>query len=65
MLDRYAALMAAGRQNCINIPGELITVDGDSITLDETRLAAFVEVFREAWLPLLRIAAPHVPWRER
>jgi hypothetical protein len=47
MLDRYAAFLAAGRQNCINIPGELITVRDGKITLDDERLFTFVDVFRK------------------
>lgn len=46
MLDKYAVLMAYGRQNCINIPGELISLVNGKITLDENRLYRFIEIFR-------------------
>ena len=61
MLDRYAGLMASGRQNCVNIPGELIAVDGHRITLDETRLAAFVDVFRKHGFRYFE--SPHLMYR--
>lgn len=47
MLDKYAALMAHGRQNCINIPEELISLGNGKITLDENRLYRFIETFRK------------------
>ena len=63
MLDRYAAMMAHGRQNCIIIPAELIAVSDGRITLDEAKMYSFVEVFRRhgfrntSSLPISCIAA--------
>ena len=35
MLDKYAKMMASGRQNCVKIPGELINLKDGEIFLDE------------------------------
>ena len=45
MLDKYAKLMAYGRQNCIKIPGELIYLEDDEIFLNEERMISFINVF--------------------
>lgn len=47
MLDKYATLMAAGRQNCISIPTELIAVKDGRITLEEEKMIRFVRLFRK------------------
>ena len=61
MLDRYADLMAHGRQNCIIIPEELISVVNGKITLDEERMAAFVDVFRKHGFRYFE--SPHLMYR--
>ena len=45
MLDKYAKLMAYGRQNCVKIPGELIYIENDEIFLNEERMMSFINVF--------------------
>jgi hypothetical protein len=45
MLDRYARMMAHGRQNCIIVPQELFTFQQGRIALDEEKLGRFVDVF--------------------
>ena len=45
MLDKYAKLMAYGRQNCVKIPRELIYIDNDEIFLNEERMMSFINVF--------------------
>jgi hypothetical protein len=47
MLDKYAALMAYGRQNAVNIPGELIYVQDGKFVLDEDKMLRFINVFRK------------------
>ncbi len=61
MLDRYAALMAHGRQNCIIVPEELIAIVDGRITLDEKRLSSFVEVFRKHGFKYFE--SPHLMYR--
>ena len=61
MLDRYASLMAHGRQNCIIIPGELMSIEGGRIMLDEKRLLSFVEVFRRYGFRYFE--SPHLMYR--
>jgi hypothetical protein len=61
MLDRYAALMAHGRQNCIIVPEELINVASGHITLDEERLSRFVDVFRKHGFKSFE--SPHLMYR--
>ena len=45
MLDKYAKIMASGRQNCVKIPGELINLYNGEIFLDEEKMISFVNVF--------------------
>jgi hypothetical protein len=45
MLDKYAKLMAYGRQNCVKIPAELIYIENDEIFLNEERMMSFINVF--------------------
>lgn len=45
MLDKYAKLMAYGRQNCVKIPRELIYIENDEIFLNEERMMSFINVF--------------------
>ncbi|MEN8117888.1 MAG: DUF4091 domain-containing protein [Bacteroidota bacterium] len=47
MLDKYAKLMAQGRQNCIIIPGELFKVENDKIVLEEDNLLRYIDLFRK------------------
>ena len=47
MLDKYAKLMAEGRQNCIIIPHELISLKNNKISLDEEKMISFINVFRK------------------
>jgi len=61
MLDSYAALMAHGRQNCIIIPAELISVTDGRITLDEEKMSGFVDVFRRHGFRY--VESPHVMYR--
>jgi hypothetical protein len=61
MLDRYAALMAHGRQNCIIVSEELLSVANGRITLDERRLSDFVDVFRRHGFKYFE--SPHMMYR--
>ncbi len=61
MLDKYAKLMAYGRQNCITIPGELMSVKNGSITLDEEKMYRFVSVFRKNGFHYFE--SPHIMYR--
>tara|TARA_B100001093_G_scaffold99950_1_gene92003 strand:+ start:1752 stop:3392 length:1641 start_codon:yes stop_codon:yes gene_type:complete len=45
MLDKYAKMMAYGRQNCVKIPAELIYIENDEIFLNEERMMSFINVF--------------------
>ena len=45
MLDKYAKIMASGRQNCVKIRGELINLKNGEIFLDEEKMISFVNVF--------------------
>ena len=45
MLDKYAKMMASGRQNCVKIPGELINLKDGENFLDEEKMLSFVNVF--------------------
>ena len=47
MLEKYAKIMADGRQNCIIIPGELISLKNNKIHLDEDKMISFINVFRK------------------
>ena len=47
MLDKYAKLMAEGRQNCIIIPHELISLKSNKISLDEEKMISFINVFKK------------------
>jgi hypothetical protein len=61
MLDKYARLMAAGRQNCINIPSELLSYKNSEITLDEEKLLKFINVFRNYGFQYYE--SPHIMYR--
>jgi len=61
MLDIYATMMAYGRQNCINIPAELISVSDGRIALDEKQLYAFIETFRRHGFQYFE--SPHLMYR--
>ena len=47
MLDKYAKLMSEGRQNCIIIPHELISLKRNKISLDEEKMISFINVFKK------------------
>ena len=47
MLDKYAKLMSEGRQNCIIIPHELISLKSNKISLDEEKMISFINVFKK------------------
>ena len=47
MLDKYAKLMAEGRQNCVIIPHELISLKNNKISLDEEKMISFINVFKK------------------
>ena len=47
MLDKYAQIMAQGRQNCIIIPKELISLKNNKIILDEIKMISFIEIFKK------------------
>lgn len=61
VLDRYAAAMAAGRQNCMLIPGELINRDNGPIALDEEKMLRFIDVFRRHGFRYFE--SPHLMYR--
>jgi hypothetical protein len=61
MLDAYAAMMASGRQNCIIIPAELISLSDGRITLDEEKMSSFVDVFRRHGFRYFE--SPHLMYR--
>lgn len=58
MLNKYADLMAHGRQNSITIPHELITYKNDGFFLDEDKMLRFIEVFRKKGFKYFE--APHL-----
>ena len=45
MLEKYADLMAHGRQNSITIPHELIKYESERFFLDEEKMLRFINVF--------------------
>ena len=47
MLEKYAKIMANGRQNCIIIPKELISLKNNKIHLDEIKMISFIDIFRK------------------
>jgi hypothetical protein len=61
MLDIYAAMMARGRQNCIIVPAELISVTDGRISLDEQQMHAFIETFRRHGFQYFE--SPHLMYR--
>ena len=61
MMDKYAKLMAHGRQNSITIPGELIYFEKDSVILDDEKLLAFITIFRKYGVQYFE--APHLMYR--
>lgn len=46
MLEKYAVIMAHGRQNSISLPSELITFENNKFQLDEERMLRFINVFK-------------------
>ena len=58
MLNKYAELMAHGRQNSITIPHELIKLENDKIILEEDKMIRFIDVFREHGFKYFE--APHL-----
>lgn len=61
MMDKYARLMAHGRQNSVTIPGELIYFENDSVVLDEEKMLAFIDIFRKYGFKYFE--APHLMFR--
>jgi hypothetical protein len=61
VLEAYAAMMAHGRQNCIIIPEELISVTEGRIELDEEKLISFINVFRRHGFRYFE--SPHLMYR--
>ncbi|MDN5201012.1 DUF4091 domain-containing protein [Fulvivirgaceae bacterium BMA10] len=47
MLEKYAQLMAHGRQNCIIVPRELITFEDDQFRMEGEKMLRFIDVFRK------------------
>ncbi len=58
MLDKYAGLMAHGRQNSITIPGELIKWEDNEFSLDEVKMLRYINVFRNYGFKYFE--APHL-----
>ena len=58
MLEKYASLMAHGRQNAILIPSELIYVENENIQLAEEKMWQFLQVFRKHGFRFFE--APHL-----
>jgi len=58
MLNKYAELMAHGRQNSITIPHELIKFENDTIILEENKMIRFIDVFRNYGFKYFE--APHL-----
>ncbi len=61
MLDKYARLMAHGRQNCTIIPGNLITWSDAGFSLDEEKMISFINVFRKHGFRYFE--SPHLLYR--
>ena len=58
MLDKYAALMAHGRQNAILIPNELLYIENGILKLEEDKLWQFLKIFRKHGFQFFE--APHL-----
>ena len=58
MLNKYAAIMAHGRQNSITIPGELFQFKNNTFTLDEEKLLRYITIFRQHGFQYFE--APHL-----
>lgn len=58
MLHKYAELMAYGRQNSITIPQELIQYENGIISLDESKMIRYINVFRDQGFKYFE--APHL-----
>ncbi len=61
VMDKYAQLMAHGRQNCILIPSELIAMEDGRITLNEDKMIRFIDVFRKYGFKYFE--SPHIMYR--
>lgn len=61
MLEKYAQLMAHGRQNSISIPHELLTYEDGQFELDEDKMLRFINVFRDQGFSYFE--APHLMYR--
>ena len=61
ILNKYAQLMAHGRQNSITIPNEVFQIKDDELTLDENKLLKFINVFRKYGFKYFE--APHLMYR--
>lgn len=61
MLDKYAQLMAYGRQNCITIPAELFQYENEEIVLKDSLMLQFVDIFRKHGFK--NFESPHLMYR--
>ena len=61
MLEKYAKLMAYGRQNSISLPRELIHLTNGEIKIEEGKMLRFIEVFRKYGFKYFE--APHLMYR--
>lgn len=58
MLNKYAAMMAHGRQNAILIPNELLYIENGEIQLAAKKMWRFIQVFRQHGFQFFE--APHL-----
>ena len=61
VLDLYAEMMAYGRQNCVIIPGELISFENGVFSLDADRMISFINVFKKHDFQYFE--SPHLMYR--
>lgn len=61
MLEKYAEIMAYGRQNSIIIPQELIKYENDQFILEEDKLLQFINIFKSKGFKYFE--APHIMFR--
>ena len=61
MMDKYAQLMAHGRQNSITLPAELIHFEKDEVVLEDAKMLAFINIFKKYGIKYFE--APHLMYR--
>ncbi len=61
MLDKYAKLMAYGRQNAISLPHELFKYVEGEFLLDDEKLLGFINIFKSHGFRYFE--APHIMYR--